>query len=95
MNTSSIRKLEPAGEPMVNDPLVIMLASGPEDGGKRATLAYSAACTAAGMDTPTRIFLVGDGTHRDYEGHTDGCHMDGFPPLQELVELLRQFRGEE
>lgn len=30
-----------------SDDLLVILASGPEDGGKRATLALSAACSAA------------------------------------------------
>jgi len=42
---------------------VIVLTSGNEDGGKRATLAFSAACTAQAMELDTRVFLVGDGSH--------------------------------
>ena len=46
-----------------SQPLVVIIASGPEDGCKRATLAWTTAVTAMG-DTPTRIFLVGDDTSR-------------------------------
>jgi len=74
-------------------PLVVMLTSGPEDGGKRATLAYCAACTALGMDTETMIFLVGDGAHWGYEGHAESYHMNGFPPLSELIEMFRELGG--
>lgn len=36
----------------------VILASGPEDGGKRATLALAAACTAQAMDLDTIVFLA-------------------------------------
>ena len=75
-------------------PLVVILASGPDDGGKRATLAYTAAVTSVGMDTPTRIFLVGDGAYWAYEGHGDDVQMNGFPSLAELVETFRELGGE-
>lgn len=45
-----------------------MLTSGNDDGGKRATLAYTAATCAAAMDRRTIMFLVGDGAHWAYEG---------------------------
>lgn len=75
-------------------PLIVILVSGPDDLGKRATLAYTAAVTSLGMDTPTKIFLVGDGSFWAYEGHTDDFHMQGFPPLGELVETFRELGGE-
>lgn len=94
MKPSELVNFEPEISAAVDGPLVIMLTSGPEDGGKRATLAYCAACTSLGMDTRTRIFLVGDGAHWGYEGHTADYHMNGFPPLQELVEMFRELGGE-
>ncbi|MDX1696836.1 MAG: DsrE family protein [Thiohalobacterales bacterium] len=77
-----------------DEPLVVILASGPEDDGKRATLAYSAAVTSLGMDTPTRLFLVGDGAFWAYEGHTSGFRMPGFPALSDLVEAFSELGGE-
>jgi predicted peroxiredoxin len=73
--------------------LVILLTSGPEDGGKRATLAYSAACTALGMDIPTGIFLIGDGAHWGYEGNIADYSVDGFPALSELVDMFDVLGG--
>lgn len=64
---------------------VVLLASGKEDGGKRATLAFSAACSAVAMDMNPHLFLVGDGSYWAYEGHTHGIHAAGFPPLEDLV----------
>ena len=75
-------------------PLVVMLTSGPDDSGKRATLAYATALTAIGMDTPTIVFLAGDGAFWGYEGHADDYRMNGFPPLRELVEAFEELGGE-
>lgn len=70
------------------------MATGREDAGKRAILAYSAAVTSAGMDIPTQLFLVGDGAHWAYEGSTDGIEHAGFPSLPELIEAYAEMGGE-
>ena len=72
----------------------VLLTSGPEDGGKRATLAVSAACTAQAMDLNTIMFLVGDGVHWGYDGHTDDVHVQGFSPLHELMEAFLEMGGQ-
>lgn len=74
--------------------LVVMLASGPEDGGKRATLAFCAAATALSMDQDVEVFLVGDGAYWAYEGRTDGIQQSGFPALSELLESVGELGGE-
>ncbi|MGD2137220.1 MAG: DsrE family protein [Gammaproteobacteria bacterium] len=92
--TSNVVSLEPAAKESSDAPLVILLTSGPDDGGKRATLAYTAACTSLGMEKRTRIFLVGDGAFWGYEGHAAGIHMNGFPALDELTGMFRDLGGE-
>lgn len=72
---------------------VVMLTSGKEDGGKRATIAFSAACSAVAMDMNPHVFLIGDGSYWAYEGHTQGIHTTGFPPLEELVEMYIELGG--
>jgi predicted peroxiredoxin len=72
----------------------VILVSGAEDGGKRATLALSAACTAQAMDLNTIVFLVGDGVHWGYEGHAEAVHAAGFPPLAELMESFLECGGQ-
>ena len=72
---------------------VVILASGPEDGGKRATLAFSVACSAAAMDMVPHVFLIGDGSYWAYQGHTDTIHSPGFPPLEELVNSYLELEG--
>ena len=72
---------------------VIILSSGPEDGGKRATLAFSAACTAVAMDMNPCLFMVGDGSYWAYQGHTQDIHSHGFPPLEELISSYLELEG--
>lgn len=73
---------------------VIMLASGPEDGGRRATLAFAAACTALSLDQDAQVFLIGDGSHWAYVGASDGVHQKGFPSLAELIDTFLDLGGE-
>lgn len=56
------------------------------DDGLRATLAFTAALTAASMDQPTLVFLAGDGARWGYEGRADGVRVSGFPALADLIE---------
>ena len=72
----------------------VILASGADDGGKRATLALSAACTAQAMDLDTIVFLVGDGVHWGYEGNAEEVRAPGFAPLAELIESFLECGGQ-
>lgn len=72
----------------------VILASGPQDGGKRATLALSAAVTAQAMDLDTIVFLVGDGAHWAYEGHAEPVRSPGFPALADLMASYSESGGE-
>lgn len=72
----------------------VILASGAGDGGMRATLAFTAALTAASMDQPTLVFLAGDGAHWGYEGRTDGVRVSGFPALADLIDSFIEAGGQ-
>jgi uncharacterized protein involved in oxidation of intracellular sulfur len=72
---------------------VVVLSSGAEDAGKRATLAFSAACTAQAMELDTQLFLVGDGTYWAYQGSYDEVNLKGFPSLTSLVESFVELEG--
>jgi predicted peroxiredoxin len=72
----------------------VVLTSGPEDGGKRATLALAAACTAQAMDFNTIVFLVGDGAHWGYDGHAEGVRAPGFPALADLMDSFFESGGQ-
>ena len=63
----------------------IILAAGIEDGGLRATLAMSMACSALSMDLDTHVFLVGSGRDWAYRDPSRKIRIEGFPDLHELV----------
>ncbi|MGA7181388.1 MAG: DsrE family protein [Thiobacillaceae bacterium] len=73
---------------------MVMLTSGDHDGGKRATLAFAAACAALSLDLDTHVFLIGDGSHWAYEGNSDPVSEPGFPPLSELMDDFIDLGGE-
>ncbi len=93
----SINLLEPLRlDPPVGSPrekLTVVLASGPEDGGMRATLALCAAVTALCLEQQVEVFLAGDGAFWAYEGRTDGIQRNGFPALETLMENLVDLGG--
>lgn len=66
--------------------LNILLATGDDDGGRRATLAFSAACSARAMGYEVMVFLVGDGMCWALDGHADYFHAAGYPPLNQLID---------
>jgi predicted peroxiredoxin len=72
----------------------VILASGSEDGGKRATLALAAACTAQAMDLDTIVFLIGDGAQWAYDGHAERVHAPGFPALADLIDSFIEAGGQ-
>ncbi len=76
-----------------NENYLVLLTSGSEDGGKRATLAFCAACSALALNKETQVFLVGDGSHWAYEGNAERVNQEGFPPLKELIQDFLELGG--
>lgn len=74
--------------------LTVILTSGDEDGGRRATLAFSAACSARAMGVETLVYLVGDGVCWGLTQHADYFHAAGFPPLNQLIDNFVQAGGQ-
>lgn len=72
----------------------VILVSGREDGGKRATLAASMACTALSMELDTQMFLVGEGSYWAYDDHVRQARMEGFPALHELMDDFQDLGGQ-
>ena len=74
--------------------LLVVLTTGNDDGGERATLAFSSACSAAVLGKKTTVFLVGDGTYWGYENHGKDVQQPGFPPLEALINEFIELGGE-
>ena len=67
-------------------PVVIMLTSGKSDNGKNATLAFSCGMSALALGQPTSMFLTSDGAVWGYKGSAQGITVQGFPPLNDLIQ---------
>lgn len=66
--------------------VVIVLTVGKADNGKNATLAFSCGMSALAMGYGATVFLTSDGAVWGYRGSSQGIAVQGFPPLQELLE---------
>jgi predicted peroxiredoxin len=87
-------KSAPALDKPASRNYVVMLTSGGNDGGKRATLAFATACAALSLDLDTLVFLIGDGSHWAYVGNSGPVSEPGFPPLSELMDDFTDLGGE-
>lgn len=74
--------------------VLVILTSGSEDGGKRATLAFSAACSGLAVDKKVSLFLVGDGAFFADKSNCENMVTPGFPPLEALIESFIDLGGE-
>lgn len=77
-----------------SSPLTILLMSGKEDGGKRATLAFVAAVSAAAMERPVQVFMAGDGALWGDPDEAEGMVVEGFPPLDKLIREFLDLGGQ-
>ncbi|MCA8988842.1 MAG: DsrE family protein [Planctomycetaceae bacterium] len=65
--------------------VVVILTVGKADNGKHATLAFSCAFSALAMGHKASVFLTSDGAVWGYKGSAQGITVQGFPPLQDLI----------
>jgi predicted peroxiredoxin len=69
---------------------MIVLTTGKQDRGTRATLAFSWGCAALAMGQNVSVYLTMDGTIWAVKGAAKGVEVGGFEPLEDYVE---QFLG--
>ena len=62
---------------------LVVLTSGKQDRGTRATRAFSWACTALAMGKTAAIFMTMEGTIWSHKKTLKGVQVDGFEPLVE------------
>jgi predicted peroxiredoxin len=72
---------------------LVVLTSGKQDRGARATLAFSWACSALALGKRTAIFLTMDGTVWGIRGTAAGVQVQGFEPLDNYIETFRSLGG--
>jgi predicted peroxiredoxin len=77
----------------MNDKLLIILTTGPEDRGNRATLAFSMAVAALISRVDTTLYLTMGGTFWSRRGSTQKVHIEGFEPLQTYLDQFMESGG--
>jgi len=73
---------------------MIVLTTGKQDRGTRATLAFSWGCAALAMGRTVAIYLTMDGTIWATRGATHGVEVGGFEPLGDYLDQFLALGGE-
>ncbi len=76
------------------DNVVIVLTTGKQDRGTRATLAFAWACSALAMGKSVSLYLTMDGTIWAMQGSMKGIQVEGFEPLRHYLEQFLLLKGE-
>ncbi len=80
---------------MANDEnVVVVLTTGKQDRGTRATLAFAWACTALAMGKSASLYLTMDGTIWAMQGTMKDLKVEGFEPLAQYLEQFLLLGGE-
>ena len=72
---------------------LIVLTTGKQDRGARATLALSWACSALALGKSTSLFLTMDGTIWALKNSVEGVQVEGFEPLANYFESFLSLGG--
>jgi len=73
--------------------MLIILTTGPEDRGNRATLAFSMGVSALISSVETTIYLTMSGTFWSRWKASDTVHIEGFDPLNKYISLFLENGG--
>lgn len=73
---------------------VIVLTSGKQDRGTRATLALAWGCAALAMGKSVILYLTMDGTVWALQGACGQVQVGGFEPLSEYLEQFLELGGQ-
>lgn len=73
---------------------LIMLTTGKEDGGAKATVAFAYATTSLSMGIETKIFLTMGGTIWAYLGSGNNVQYAGFEKLSNYIDMFTELGGE-
>jgi uncharacterized protein involved in oxidation of intracellular sulfur len=73
--------------------VMVVLTTGKQDRGVRATLAFGWACTALAMGKTASVYLTMDGTYWAVRKSAEKVHVEGFEPLQEYITQFFELGG--
>ncbi len=76
-----------------NDRLLIILSTGKQDHGAKATLAFAFACSALSMGSEVALYVTMDGTIWGLKESTRGIQLPGFDSLETYVEQFEELGG--
>lgn len=72
---------------------MVILTTGKQDRGTRATLAFSWACSALSLGNPASVFLTMDGAVWALDNSAEGVQVAGFEPLANYLEMFFALGG--
>ncbi len=73
--------------------LLIILSTGKQDQGAKATLAFAFACSALSMNAEVAMYVTMDGTIWGLKEAAKGICMPGFDPLETYITQFRDLGG--
>jgi predicted peroxiredoxin len=76
-----------------NQKLMIILTTGPEDRGNRATLAFAMGVSSLVSGVDTTIFMTMGGTFWSRKAACNKVHIDGFDSLAEHIDQFAELGG--
>ena len=77
----------------MQDRLMIILTTGPEDRGNRATLAFAMGVSSLVSGVDTTVFMTMGGTFWSRQSACSKVHIDGFDPLSSHIEQFADLGG--
>ncbi|MFH1873928.1 MAG: DsrE family protein [Pseudomonadota bacterium] len=73
--------------------LLIILSTGKQDHGAKATLAFAFACSALSMGADVAMYVTMDGTIWGLKEAAKGVCMPGFEPLESYINQFQDLGG--
>ena len=78
---------------MPDNKLMIILTTGPEDRGNRATLAFAMGVSSLVSGVETTVFMTMGGTFWSRQSACNKVRIDGFDPLAVYIEQFAELGG--
>ena len=76
-----------------NSEFLVVLTTGADDQGMRATLAFTSALSSISMGNKTTVFLLGEACCWAFRDGARGIKVNGYPSLEEIMQDFMDERG--